>query len=53
MKRQWKLFAFEKGAVYSDYAMIPFDFDKVEVCSDGKMEVIDDYEELKAWWQES
>ena len=47
------LFAFEKGAVYSDYAMIPFDFDKVEVCSDGKMEVIDDYEELKAWWQES
>ena len=47
------LFSFEKGAVYSDYAMIPFDFDKVEVCSDGKMEVIDDYEELKAWWKQS
>ena len=47
------LFAFEKGAVFSDYAMIPFDFDKVEVCSDGKMEVIDDYEELKAWWKQS
>lgn len=27
--------------------------DKVEVCSDGKMAVIDDYEELKAWWQKS
>ena len=43
------LFAFEKGAVYSDYAMIPFDFDKVEVCSGGRIAVIDDYEELKTW----
>ena len=44
------LFGFEKGAVYSDYAMIPFDFDKVVVFSDGEMRVIDDYEELKEWW---
>ena len=43
------LFSFEKGAVYSDYAMIPFDFDKVEVCSGGRIAVIDDYEELKTW----
>ena len=43
------LFAFEKGAVYRDYAMIPFDFDKVEVCSGGRIAVIDDYEELKTW----
>ena len=46
------LFAFEKGAVYSDYAMIPFDFDKVEVCSGGRIAVIDDYEELKTWWEQ-
>ena len=46
------LFSFEKGAVYSDYAMIPFDFDKVEVCSGGRIAVIDDYEELKTWWEQ-
>lgn len=46
------LFAFEKGAVYSDYAMIPFDFDKVEVCLGGRIAVIDDYEELKTWWEQ-
>ena len=46
------LFAFEKGAVYSDYAMIPFDFDKVEVCSGGRIAVIDHYEELKTWWEQ-
>ena len=40
------------GAVYSDYAMIPFDFDKVEVCSGGRIAVIDDYEELKTWWEQ-
>ena len=43
------LVGFEKGAVFSDYAMIPFDFDKVEVCSGGRIAVIDDYEELKTW----
>ena len=44
------LFSFKKGAVYSDYAMIPFDFEKVAVFSGGEMKVIDDYEELKEWW---
>ena len=44
------LFGFEKGAVYSDYPIIPFDFEKVAVFSDGENKVIDDYEELKEWW---
>lgn len=44
------LFGFEKGAVYSDYAMISFDFEKVAVFSDGAVKVIDDYEKLKEWW---
>ncbi len=44
------LFGFEEGAVYSDYPIIPFDFEKVTVISDGEMKVIDDYEELKEWW---
>ena len=38
------LFSFEKGAVYSDYPIIPFDFEKVAVFEDGEMKVIDDYE---------
>ena len=44
------LFGLEKGAVYSDYPIIPFDFEKVAVFSDGENKVIDDYEELKEWW---
>ena len=44
------LFGFEEGAVYSDYPIIPFDFEKVAVFSDGEIKEIDDYEELKEWW---
>ena len=45
------LYGFEKGFVYSEYAMIPFDMKQVEVqTSDGK-KVLDDYEELKEWWE--
>ena len=44
------LFGFKKGAVYSDYPIIPFDFEKVAVFSDGEIKEIDDYEELKEWW---
>jgi len=47
------LVAFEKGAVYIDYDMISFNFDKLEVYSDEKMEAIDDYEEFKVFWQYS
>lgn len=44
------LYGLLQGAVYSDYAVIPFDMDKVQV-SDGKeTKVIADYEELKEWW---
>lgn len=44
------LFGFQTGNVYSDYALIPFEMDAVNVqtCS-GKKE-IHDYEELKEWW---
>lgn len=44
------LYKFEQGAVCSDYAVIPFDMDKVLVCSGERGKVIDDYEELKEWW---
>jgi len=44
------LYSLKQGAVYSDYALIPFNMESVQVNSDlGKME-IDDYEKLKEWW---
>ncbi len=45
------LYSLEEGFVYSDYALIPFEMDtfKVAVGSEGR--IIDDYEELKEWWE--
>lgn len=44
------LYGLELGNVYSDYALIPFDMEEVNVqTSFGKRE-ISDYEELKEWW---
>ena len=44
------LYGLMEGNVYSDYALIPFEMDVVNVqISSGKME-ISDYEELKEWW---
>lgn len=45
------LYNLEKGSVYSEYAMIPFDIEKVAVWTSGGIRVIDDYEELKEWWK--
>ena len=45
------LYSFEKGFVYSEYAMIPFEMDRVEVQTLAGKKVIDDYEELKEWWE--
>lgn len=44
------LYRLEQGAVYSDYAAIPFEMDKVQVCDGSNTKVIDDYEDLKEWW---
>ncbi len=46
------LYGLEHGAVYSDYAMIPFDVQQVEVFLAGEKMVIEDYEELKEWWSD-
>ena len=45
------LYGLERGNVYSDYALIPLEMDtfKVSVGSEGRM--IDDYEDLKEWWE--
>jgi len=44
------LYGLESGAVFSDYALIPFDMKNVAVQIKGKMQEISEYEELKEWW---
>ena len=45
------LYGFEKGYVYSEYAMIPFDMRSVTVQTGKEKKVISDYEGLKEWWR--
>lgn len=44
------LYGLSQGTVYSDYAVIPFEMDKVQVSDAKETKVIADYEELKEWW---
>lgn len=44
------LYGLDAGAVYSDYAVIPFDMNEVKVSDEKEIRVITDYEELKEWW---
>ena len=44
------LYGFQKGYVYSEYAMIPFDMPSVIVQSRKEKRVISYYEKLKEWW---
>lgn len=44
------LYGLENGSVYSDYAMIPFDMERVNVSVGQEIRTINDYEELKEWW---
>ncbi len=44
------LYKLQDGAIYSDYAIIPFDMSEVKVSDEEGTRVITDYEELKEWW---
>ena len=44
------LYHLEQGSVYSDYAAMPFTIDAVEVVSSSGKTIIDNYEDLKEWW---
>ncbi len=44
------LYGLGAGSVYSEYAMIPVDMERVKVQT-GEGKVIEDYEELKEWWE--
>lgn len=45
------LYGLEKGYVYSEYALIPFDLDSVVVQTKSGKKILCDYEELKEWWE--
>ncbi len=42
---------FEEGYVYSEYAMIPFDMERVKAQTSRECKVIENYEELREWWE--
>lgn len=44
------LYGLKDGAVYSDYAIIPFDMDSVKVSDQNGIRIISDYYQLKEWW---
>lgn len=46
------LYNLEKGYVCSEYALIPFDMDSVVVQTKTMKKEINDYEELKEWWED-
>lgn len=46
------LYGLGNGAVYSDYAVIPFEMCTVRVSAGQSVRTIDDYEELKEWWKD-
>ena len=46
------LFQLEKGNVYCETPMIPFEFSKVRTWTGKDSKEISDYEELKEWWQD-
>lgn len=46
------LYGLEKGYVYSEYALIPFDMGSVMIQTKTMKKEISDYEELKEWWED-
>jgi hypothetical protein len=46
------LYGLQAGAVYSDYAVIPFDMQDVIASDKNGNRMISDYDELKEWWSD-
>lgn len=44
------LYSLTSGNVYSDYALIPFEMEAVNVQTSSGKTIISDYEALKEWW---
>lgn len=46
------IFGMEDGFIYSDYPMIPFNFEEVKVVDYKGDQIISNYDELKEWWED-
>ena len=46
------IFGMEDGSIYSDYPMIPFNFEEVKVVDYKGEQIISNYDELKEWWED-
>ncbi len=46
-----RLYSLDRGFVYSDYPIIPFDMEIIKVAVGGEDRIIEDYEQLKEWWE--
>ncbi len=44
------LYRLNQGAVFCDYAVLPFCMNPVNAVYNGKSRIIEDYETLKEWW---
>lgn len=44
------IYSFEKGNVYCKYPMISLDMEAVKIVDKNGMSVINNYEDLKEWW---
>lgn len=45
------IYSLQSGNIFSEYSMISFDMDRVLVKVKNEEIVINDYEELKEWWE--
>lgn len=46
------IYALPEGNIYCEYPVISFDMTRVRVCEKNGFREINDYEELKEWWQD-
>jgi len=46
-----EIYSYQTGKVFSEYPVITLFMESVQVCDRNGEKVINDYEELKGWWQ--
>lgn len=46
-----EIYAYPSGQVFSEYPIIALFMESVQICDKNGKRVIDDYGELKGWWQ--
>lgn len=46
-----EIYGYQSGQIYSDYPIITLFMEKVQICDRDGKRVVNDYEELKGWWQ--